>query len=308
MCYNLFEVIKLDYRSTRLKEEFNINNIITIHYFEHTKDFIFTGESHDFWEFVYVDKGEIIVTADDKSFKLCQGDVVFHKPNEFHNLASNGIVAPNIVIISFECNSRAMNFFNNRIFTVVKEQKYFLSQIIKEATNTYITPMGDPFTKKLVKSKEIYFASEQIIKLCLIQFLISLCRNNLVCQNEKTPPSIIKERLDDDITDDIIDFLNKNIGQRLVFDDIIKLTNMSRTNLKKVFKEKIGMGVMAYFNKLKIEQAKIFIRENNYNFSQIGTILGYDTIHYFSKQFKKLTNMTPSEYAKSVKVYYDKNE
>ena len=117
-------------------------------------------------------------------------------------------------------------------------------------------------------------------------------------------PSIIKERFDKDITDSIIDFLNKNIGQKLVFEDIVKLTNISRTNLKKIFKEKTGMGVMAYFNKLKIEQAKVFIRENNYNFSQIAEILGYDTIHYFSKQFKKLANMTPSEYAKSVKVYF----
>ena len=59
---------------------------------------------------------------------------------------------------------------------------------------------------------------------------------------------------------------------------------------------------MQYFNYLKIERAKMLIREDNYNFTQIANILAYDSIHYFSKQFKKIAKMTPSEYASSVKI------
>ena len=38
------------------------------------------------------------------------------------------------------------------------------------------------------------------------------------------------------------------------------------------------------------------------NFTQIADALGYTSIHYFSRQFKKITGMTPSEYASSIKV------
>ena len=55
---------------TRLKRELVIDSIITIHHFEYMKDFQFHGESHDFWEFLYVEKGTILVQAGEKQLTL----------------------------------------------------------------------------------------------------------------------------------------------------------------------------------------------------------------------------------------------
>ena len=49
------------------------------------------------------------------------------------------------------------------------------------------------------------------------------------------------------------------------------------------------------------DQAKLLIRENSLNFTEIANTLGYSSIHYFSRQFKKITGMTPSEYSGSIK-------
>ena len=46
--------------------------------------------------------------------------------------------------------------------------------------------------------------------------------------------------------------------------------------------------------------ARLLIRENKLNFSQIAEKLGYGSIHYFSRQFKNITGMTPTEYQESV--------
>ena len=54
----------------RLKRTFNIERIYSVHYFELPKTYTIPGKEHDFWEFVYVDKGEIIVTTDEKEFVL----------------------------------------------------------------------------------------------------------------------------------------------------------------------------------------------------------------------------------------------
>jgi YesN/AraC family two-component response regulator len=61
-------------------------------------------------------------------------------------------------------------------------------------------------------------------------------------------------------------------------------------------------GVKEYFNKLKIDQAKSLIREEQHNFTEIAELLGYSSVHYFSKQFKSLTDMAPTEYARSVQA------
>ena len=44
----------MTYIPTPLKREIIIDAVVTIHYFEYMRDFVFPGESHDFWEFLYV--------------------------------------------------------------------------------------------------------------------------------------------------------------------------------------------------------------------------------------------------------------
>jgi YesN/AraC family two-component response regulator len=66
--------------------------------------------------------------------------------------------------------------------------------------------------------------------------------------------------------------------------------------------------VIDYFTKLKIDMAKQLVRDNHMNFTQIADYLGYSSIHYFSRQFKKTTGMTPSEYSSSIKVLSEKNK
>ncbi len=53
---------------------------------------------------------------------------------------------------------------------------------------------------------------------------------------------------------------------------------------------------------MKIDFARQLIRDNDMNFTQISDFLGYSSIHYFSRQFKKITGMTPTEYATSIKA------
>lgn len=55
---------------TKLKQEIVIDELMTVHYFEYTSNFYFPGEAHDFWEFLYVDKGLVDVTAGETNYVL----------------------------------------------------------------------------------------------------------------------------------------------------------------------------------------------------------------------------------------------
>ena len=101
--------------------------------------------------------------------------------------------------------------------------------------------------------------------------------------------------------------LEDNIAKRLTLSDICRDNLVGRSYLQKIFREKTGGGAMEYFGTLKIGAAKRMIREGTHNFTEIAALLGYNSIHYFSRHFKKVTGMTPSEYASSVKVLATKN-
>ena len=66
------------YYGVNLHDSITLGRIFSIHYFEYMSDFSFEGESHNFWEFVCVDKGEVDVTRGKNHTILKKGDLVFH--------------------------------------------------------------------------------------------------------------------------------------------------------------------------------------------------------------------------------------
>ncbi len=292
----------MDYEKTTLVEQIVIKKIVSIHYFEYAKDYVFEGEKHDFWEFVYVDKGEVEVMADSLGLELKQGEIIFHKPNEFHNVWANGKVAPNLIIVSFECKSPAIKYFENKILKISDFEKNLLAQIINEAKEAYTSELDITYLKKLEKKKYPLFGCEQLIKIYLEQLLISMIRKGNSVNSNSRLSTAIKERSDSDLVHRITNFLYENITKKLTFDDVCRFSGLSRTSLKVLFKDNVGMGVMEYYKKLKIQESKNIMREGNYNFTQISEILGYASIHYFSRHFKNETGMTPSQYVLSVKA------
>ena len=290
-----------EYTGTRLNDEIKISRLYTVHYFEYSKRFSFTGESHDFWELVYADKGDVTVFADDKSFVLEQGNVIFHKPNEWHNVRANGVDAANITIITFASPSKAMSFFENKILSVGQKQKELLSKIVSEYTNAFKTPLNDPYTTHLERRSDAAVASEQLIKLFLCELLILFLRND-PSGRQRTVRSIHSS---DATLNLLINYMEQNITKTVTLKELMEYSGTNRTAIENIFRENLGKGAVEYFLILKIELAKKYLREDNYNITQISEILGYSSIHYFSRQFKKITGMTPTEYLLSIKAMMD---
>ncbi len=278
---------------------FNVEKLITIFYMELSKSFCYDGESHDFWEMVYIDKGEMICTADKNSFILRSGEMTFHKPNEFHNLSGNNNTSPNVSIITFECKSRAMKNFEGKIFKLSAEERSLLSSLFEEGLSCFkLEDETNPLIQKTKKLTTAPFGSSQMTKNLLEIFLIKLCRNTDVVTKKMRRSYLIDGiNVPYDIKE-IIDILKKNIYGKITIGDVAKAVGKSESTVKKLFV--VHHGIIKYYNSLKIREAKRLIREERYNISQISDMLCFDTPQYFSKCFKSVTKMTPSEYKKSI--------
>ncbi|WZL79053.1 helix-turn-helix domain-containing protein [Eubacteriales bacterium mix99] len=290
----------VSYPEVPLNREIEINSIITLFYFEYAKDYVFHGEAHNFWEFLYVDKGKAEVMADAEGYELEQGEMIFHKPNEFHSIWADGKTAPNLIVVSFICRSPAMKFFENKILKVDQEGKDLLAKIIRERSDCF----SDPLDKRVHADRirpDRPFASQQLISLYLEMLLITLIRNNTAIENSARVSSSTRHRVEEDLVNRIIAYMNENLDKNLSIDDFCRKFCLGRTRIKDLFKEKVGISIIQHYRYLKIERAKQLIREERYNFTEVSEMLGFSTIHYFSNVFKKTTGMTPSEYICSVK-------
>lgn len=64
----------------------------------------------------------------------------------------------------------------------------------------------------------------------------------------------------------------------------------------------MGISIIQYYISLKIEESKKLISQNKYSYTEIAEMLNINSVHYFSRLFKAHTQMTPSEYARSIKA------
>ena len=296
------------YKSVVLEDSVTINRIISVHYFQYMSDFSFPGESHDFWELVCVDRGEIDALAGDRRLTLKKGNILFHKPNEFHNVLTNGKVSPSLVVIGFECHSPAIKSFEDQLMSVQDTEKELLAQIIVEARNTFSGRLDDPYQEELIFTSEpLTFGSAQLISHYLEQLMIHLYRRYFSYSLPVRSSRFLAEASSgNDTYNRIVRYMEEHLGERMTIDRICRDNLVGRSQLQKLFRDTKGCGVIEFFSMMKIDTAKQMIRDNQLNFTQIADRLGYNSIHYFSRQFKQITTMTPSEYATSIRLLSEK--
>ncbi len=286
------------YIGLKLQNDIMINRLFTVHYFEYAADFAFTGEAHNFWEFVYVDAGEICVITEDGERVMRSGEIVFHKPCEWHNIKAGGVVA-NVAIVSFESVSKAMEFFCDSSFSVNDAQKNIISNIIREYKNAFSTPLNDINTTRLQRKETAIIGSEQLICMYICELLFSFMRANADA-SVKSP--MISLDSFDNVLDGIVAYMKENLNRSLTLGELVLYSGSNRTTIINLFNNRFNMGAIEYFINLKIEAAKRYLREKEYNVTQIAELLGYSNIHYFSRQFKAKTGLSPLQYAASIKA------
>ena len=88
---------------TYINDLVSVDSIVTVYYLSMTGGGT-SGDSHDFWEFQYVDKGAYNIMIDGKRFDLKEGQFILFPPNARHYGTGEKYDAQ-IGIVSFDASS-----------------------------------------------------------------------------------------------------------------------------------------------------------------------------------------------------------
>ena len=270
-----------------LKNLFRITRIVTIHCFDLAPKYLYKGESHDFWEIVYVDRGEIGLHAGEEYHRLKQGEMVFHQPNEFHNIECDGVHGASVFIITFDCHSPAMQFFCGRIVKVPKTLLTLVKLLIEECANTFHVSEY-PLTLR----KDAPVGGQQLIRLYLEELLIRLMRSY---ENRSDFSAVFtsREGLENTLVQQICAYLSQHVYDSVTLEILSEVFHFGKSHLCDVFKKNTGDTIIHYFLRLKIAEAKRLLREEKLTVSEVSTKLSFDSPAYFSRCFHKYTGMSP---------------
>jgi len=282
-------------------KDLSVTQLVSLFYYNSPKDFSFKGESHDFWEFIYIDKGKMLITAGDKNYVLKAGELAFHKPGEFHNVRSYDQTPSSFIVAAFVCNSPCMKYFEHRILNLTGRERNYLYEALRcwqQGINVTQTP--DNVLYLLPQHNIEPFGVMQLVQIYIELMLIKLLQRNTGVKITQRSASYAMECLYKELADNVIKYLEDSVYEKLTLKQIANHFGYSIPQMKKIFRIKMGCGIIDYFIDLKIEEAKRFMKQGEMNISQIALKLGYTDSSYFSRLFKSRCNMSPTEYCRSL--------
>lgn len=281
--------------------EFSITGFHFIYSFELSKHFSHPTEVHNFWEIAYMDNGEGYSVTNGTTRPLKQGEVVFHAPMEAHAHISNQKVANNLLIVAFSVNDNAaLSALKGKTFLLDKSSRTQLSLFFKEAANALGKLPNNYFDKENLDFSSAPFGSLQLLQCYLTEFLIDLIRGGHSSVSKTPPDSLARNNSDSALVNLITEYLNATLYRPLTLKDLCEHFALGTSQLSKIFKEHTGSSPMEFYTFLKIQEAKKLLREKDLSVSEIASVLGYSSIHIFSRAFKQRTGFSPTAYQKSI--------
>lgn len=245
-----------------------------------SKDHDYEGESHDFWEIVYVDDGELEVTEDGNVYNLGEGDIIFHAPMEFHRLRSYGGTAPNVTNLSFGAMGEYPPELLSGVFHLDESGRKEFLQISRCVREWMESQEEGSFYGKEIASR-------------LISFMFRLSRTYL-----PQPKKISAERVH--TYKRLVEIMNEEVYSNISISELAERMFMSVSYVKVLFSRYAGVSPKAYYTNLRLNEAKKLLAEGK-NVYEIAERMNFSTPGYFSVFFKKHTGMTPKYYKNRMK-------
>lgn len=273
----------MEYGECEIGELFEITSMMTVFRKEYGKDYYYKGESHDFWEFIFVLRGGVSIAVDSHVYELQKNQMVFLKPLQFHNMSARNGENPEILIMSFRiCHPVDME---KQMVTVDEKTRSQLLDLYEKAKEIFeFDEINVKRIKKgyewkaqiFCKSLEMWILSRMEEKHAVEKPILTVCALNY---------------------SKIVDVLKNNIDQNLRIKDIARLVGMSESNVKRTFSMFANQGVMNYHQQLKIIEAQNLLKRGM-AVGEVGRRLGYLEQNYFSIVFKKATGYSPKNWLK----------
>ena len=270
-----------DNGSLREDPKMKVGGLYTFFYQEREQGFVFPGESHPMPELTYVDQGELHSVLEGQDMLLKQGDITLYGPNQWHMHYADIGVAPRFVTITFDLDGVDLTPLLNRKFVAPQQTVTLLQQMLREQERM------DEYSNDMIISQ-------------LSMVILSLLREVARPTGAKLQTSNAVHG-ENEIIRQAQQYISTHIREKLPVPLVARQVDVSPSYLTALFHKNLQISPGEYIRRIKLQESKQMIRENNLNFTEIAAALQYSTVHHFSRQFKEKFGITPTEYAKSVR-------
>ncbi len=252
---------------------------------------------HEFYEMVYMKKGNAVFEIADQAAALGPNDIVIIKPKQYHKFIVKSETCE-FIVLSFKFESRVngeysevpMEDFLN--FVSSRETGPFISLKVSQK-NEIIVLMN-----RILKERESVEPGSEFLNYLLVLELFVLLSRALKMEWENSIKG--KSPKLRELINISVNYIHNNFERDISLGDIAKFVFLSPSYFTRAFKEETGMSPISYLLKIRIERAKELLADTGLKISDIALSVGFSNQQRFNEMFKKYAKLTPLQYRKRV--------
>ncbi|WP_282942587.1 AraC family transcriptional regulator [Paenibacillus sp. RC67] len=248
--------------------------------------------AHSFFEICYVADGAGNYIYNGITYPLRQGTLYCSKPNSSHHIESESGML--LLFVAFD--------------------------VIQEASDPDVVHMFD----RLNRFHHLFIAdAEQSAAVLAWKALITYCSGETIdypLATEKLAHSLLltslsmfsryggsvtaehgTEPLYSGALKEAKDYIMSNLAHKLTLKELAQEIHLSERQLSRLLSEQLGLTFPSWIRNERIKRAAYLLVYTDINIEDISTEVGFETVHYFSKVFADLMNITPAKFRKAVR-------
>lgn len=254
----------------------HFEKIYTFLYQECTHNFYFRGEKHLPYELVYVDRGELHNLVRGQDLLLKQQQFMIIDRNDWHTQFSD--LAVSFLTLSFGASDSNLSTITNTVFTLTPPLKSIFKKMLSQDPEE---PYSSDYTESLLKI-----------------LLIELLRRSHLESAAQMPAAGLSGNA---IVDRAIQLISENIQRKLSLEELASQVHVSVPYLYMLFEAHLGTSPGKYIAKIRMEECKVLLRSGELSMGQIAEHMGFSSLQHFSRQFRSICGITPTQYVRSLR-------
>ncbi len=240
------------------------------------------AHNQQWFEITFICNGKCLVYADNQKVELDANDIFLSFPNETHKIETLGDEPLRYICLAFFAKESSDEFF---LLNKIENQSKRLGLrkfAFENEKPLLLNVLGE------LQNEDAY--TWNILGIIFEQILINIDRK--FYQNNNADYNFLHTN-NDILAYDIIIYIDKNILTLRNLYDLEKVFFYKLQYLSKIFTAQTGSSIKSYYISKKMETAKILLQSGQ-TVTYVSELLGYSSIHSFSRAYKKYFNDNPS--------------
>ena len=227
--------------------------------------------------FFYVLEGEVILFIDSRYYCVKSGQMVF---------------LPKGKLRKYTQVSDSFTMYESRFSASVDGEN--LMKVLGACNNNYVitVPDTEKMTELFINSHREEMNRDYIFDVTWSANILNIIKIYI----EESRKQSLRLQKDIPVFEELISFMQNNLDKNITIEDLTNIAHIEATYLIRKFKKIYGTPPLAYFGNMRYQKAIEMLINTTYSIENIAKFIGINDVAYFSRWFKKIGKLSPTEY------------